>query len=97
MKISEQPNNRAIYVCQHVFDCSEKMDYIHVHSDGDILITCSGDDHNFSNAEEIHVVGLGHLTARDPTLFDVPELRPGAWAQRSERNRRWQVYNNSDR
>jgi hypothetical protein len=96
MKISAQPANRATYVCQHVFDCARKMDYVRYDSDGDILVTCSGSDHDFSNAKEIHVVGLGHLTARDPTLLDVPELHSGAWAERSDSDRRWRVFNNNE-
>jgi hypothetical protein len=92
MKVAAQPSNRATYVCQHVFDCSRGMDYIHYDSDRDILITCSGDDHDFSNAKEVRVVGLGHLITRDPTLLDVLELHPGAWAERSEDDRRWRVF-----
>lgn len=83
------PSNRATFVCQHVFDRSRSMDYVCY--DGDIIVTCSGSDHNFANSKEVHIVGLGHLTARDPTLLDIPELRMGAWAERSENDRRWRV------
>ena len=69
------------------------MDYVCVHDDGDILITCGGNDHDFSNSNEIHVVGIGHFIARDPTLLDVPELSSGAWAERSEKHRPWRVFN----
>src|SRR5262245_44394540 len=96
MRISTQPGNRATYVCQHVFDCSRAMDYVHVDDDGDILITCSGNDHDFSNAKEVHVVGLGHLIARDPTLLDIPQLRPGAWAERNEHGQQWRIFGNDD-
>ena len=94
MKISAQSSNRATYVCQHVFDGSRDMDYVHYDREGDILITCSGNDHDFSKAKETHVVGLGHLTARDATLLDVPELNSGAWAERSNSDRHWRVFNN---
>jgi len=97
MKISAQPANRATYVCQHVFDCSRDMDYVHYDGDGDIFVTCSGADHDLSNAKEVHVVGLGHLIARDPTLLDIPELSSGAWAERDESDRGWRLCNNSNR
>ena len=96
MNISSQRANRAAYVCRHVFDHSRVMDYVHYDRDGDILITCSGNDHDFSDPQEIHVVGLGHLIARDPTLLDVPSLYSGAWAERSEGDLQWQVFNNDD-
>lgn len=95
MRISEQPNNRKTYICQHVFDCSRDMKFVHY--DGDIQILCNFSDCNLSNPDEIHVVGLGHLTARDPTLLEIPELHSGAWAERSESDRRWQVFNNDNR
>ena len=72
------------------------MDYVHYDRDGDILVTCSGGEHDFSNAKEVHVVGLGHLIARDPTLLDVPELQSEAWAERSASDRRWRVFSNDD-
>ena len=93
MRISEQPANRATYVCQHVFDRSRDMNFVYY--DGDIQITCNGADDDLSNAKEVHVVGLGHLIVRDPTLLDVPELHSGAWAERSESDRRWRVFNDS--
>lgn len=96
MKISAQPNNRKTYICQHVFDCSRGMNYIHYDEDRDILITCNQNDDDLSNSKEVHVVGLGHLTARDPTLLDIPELHSGAWAERSESDRRWRVFNNNN-
>jgi hypothetical protein len=97
MRISAQPANRAIYVCQHVFDRSRDMNFVYCDVDGDIQITCNGSDDDLSNAQEIHVIGLGHLTARDPTLLDIPELHSGAWAERSESDRRWRVFNNDNR
>jgi hypothetical protein len=97
MKVSAEPANRATYVCQHVFDCSRGMNFVHYDGDGDMLITCNRGDDDLSNANEIHLVGLGHLIARDPTLLDVPELHSGAWAERSESDRRWQVFNSNCR
>src|SRR5262249_55711975 len=94
MKISEQAANRAAYICQHVFDVSREMGYVGYNDDGDdpyILITCIDGDHDFSSSEEIHVVGLGHLVARDPTLLDIPDLQPGTWAVRSKAGQAWRV------
>jgi hypothetical protein len=33
--------------------------HVHYGDDGYILVTCSGNDHDFSDSTEIHVVGLG--------------------------------------
>jgi hypothetical protein len=68
------------------------MDYVLHDHDGDIQITCSGDDHDFSNPDQVHVVGLGHLIARDPTLLEVPELYRGTWTERSDIDRQWRQY-----
>jgi hypothetical protein len=72
------------------------MNCVHYDDDDDMLITCNGNDDDLSSAEEVHVVGLGHLIARDPTLLDIPELYSGAWAERSESDRRWRVFNNNN-
>jgi hypothetical protein len=71
------------------------MDYVHYDDDGDILITCSGDDHNFRDPTEVRVVGLGHLLSRDLTLNDVPDLSKGAWADRPDQQQPWRDHNNN--
>jgi hypothetical protein len=94
IKLSALPANRVIYVCVHVFDSFRDMNYVHYDYDGDLLVTCSGSDHDFTDADAVRVVGLGHLIDRDVTLLRVPELRLGARAERSERDRPWQVFDN---
>ena len=95
MKLSDQSRDRAMYVCQHVFDRSRSMDYVHYDRDGEILITCSGDDHNFHDPAQVRVVGLGHLLSRDATLSHVPDLLKGAWADRVDQQQPWRDYNNN--
>ena len=67
------------------------MDYVYWDEDRDLMITCCGDDHDFSDARQVRVVGLGHLVNRDPTLRDIPELELGEWAERSDEDRRWHL------
>lgn len=45
MQLCWQNPEQAVYVCQHVFEGTRSMDYIFYDHDSDILITCSGQDH----------------------------------------------------
>lgn len=94
LRTGELPKNRKIYICSRVFDKLRDMNYIHHDSDGDLLITCSGSDHDFSNPEEVRVVGFGHLISRDASIKDVPDLLPGSWAERKDRNSPWCAFKN---
>jgi len=94
MKLSEQPRNLATYICQHVFENSRSMDYVSYMEDGDLFISCCGNDHDFTNPAELRVVGLGHLLNRDQSLCELPDLQRGAWAERESPNYPWVVTNN---
>lgn len=95
MKLSTQPSNRAIFVCLHIFDNVRDAGFVYVDADGDIQITCSGNDHDFSNSREVHIVGLGHLINRDDTLGSIPDLQNGDWAERGTPAEAWKVFRKS--
>lgn len=95
MKLGDQPTNTLTYVCQHVFEASRSVDYVHYDKDGELLMTCCGNDHDFTDPSNVRVVGLGHLLTRDRTLLELPDLHRGAWAERSSPNHSWEVRDNA--
>jgi hypothetical protein len=95
MLIRKQPLNLPVYICIHVFDDSRPIGYVHVHrDDGSLTIQCACDDHDFSNPDSARGVELGHLVARDPSLSQLPDLAPRAWAIMQTPESYWQIFAN---
>ena len=57
-------------------------------ADGDWQFLCGDGDHSDSNA---HLVGVGHLTDRDPTLNELVDLQPDYEAERGSVNDPWVI------
>ena len=79
-----KPDNLAVYVCSHVFEETRPVLYV-CRADGDWQFLCGNDDHY----GKPHVVGVGHLTARDPSLNQLAELKPDWGAEREEVGAEW--------
>ena len=79
-----EPDNLGVYVCPHVFEDTRPILYA-CRADGDWQFLCGGDDHE----ENPHLVGVGHLTERDPTLNELADLKPEWEAEREEVGAKW--------
>lgn len=79
-----EPNNLRAFVCPHVFRDERPILYV-CRADGDWQFLCGGGDHD----EQGHVVGVGHLTARDPSLNELSGLKADWEAERTEVGGKW--------
>ena len=79
-----EPNNLGVYVCPHVFENTRPILYV-CRADGDWQFLCGGTDHD----ENAHLVGVGHLTHRDPTLNALADLESDWEAERSAVGAEW--------
>jgi hypothetical protein len=80
-----EPNNLGVYVCPHVFEKTRPILYV-CRDDGDWQFLCGGYDHV---DDEGHLVGVGHLVERDPTLNELADLKPNWEAERDEVGGKW--------
>lgn len=80
-------SNLKAYVCTHVFDETKPVLLVVHDKDGDWSFVC-GEPHNDS-AGAYRVVGIGHLTARDPALDQCADLPAGYEAERSTVGQPW--------
>jgi len=78
------PDNLAVFVCPHVFENTRPILYV-CREDGDWQFLCGGYDHD----DKGHLIGLGHLIERDPTLNDLADLEPDWEAQRGNVGQPW--------
>ena len=79
-----EPDNLGVYVCPHVFEDTRPILYV-CRADGDWQFLCGGDDHD----DECHLVGVGHLTERDPTLNELAGLKPNWEVEREGVDAKW--------
>jgi hypothetical protein len=79
------PSNLAVYVCDHVFDKSRPVLFVS-RAGGDWQFLC-GENH--PEGAIPHVVGLGHLVDRDPTLLELARLPEGWEAERASVDEAW--------
>ncbi len=81
------PDNLKTYICTHVFEGTHPVLLIAHEKDGDWIFVC-GQPHK-DTAESYRVVGVGHLTARDPSLNQCADLPAGHEAERSAPGQPW--------
>ena len=79
------PNNLAVYICSHVFNATRPVLLV-AHEQGDFMFMCGAADHE---SKDTHVVGVGHLVERDPTLNECADLPEGFEAERSAVGNSW--------
>lgn len=72
-------NNQKVYVCSHILSGEEDVKLV-VHEDGDWMFLC-GQLHE-DDPSNYKVVGFGHISQIDPTLFDVIDLENNFEAER---------------
>ena len=76
---------RAAFVCRHVFEGSRPVRLV-AHESGDWQFLC-GEEHEPGDGPR--VVGLNHLTERDPSIVAVLELPSGWEAERRDVGGPW--------
>lgn len=81
-----KPSNLAVYVCNHVFEKTREIKLVAHEYGGDWQFLCGEEDHD---GQDVHVVGVGHLTGRDKTLYQVEDLPEGWEAERNDSNSPW--------
>ena len=79
------PCNLNSYVCSHVFE-NKRPILLVVREEGDWMFMCGGTD---PGADDCHVVEVGHLVDRDPTLHECADLPDGCEAERSAIGESW--------
>jgi len=80
------PPNLRSFICSHVFDKARPILLI-VHEDRDWSFMCGKSDHG--GAEDCHVVGVGHLVNRDPSIDECADLPNGFEAEREAVGKPW--------
>jgi hypothetical protein len=70
--------NLKSYICSHVFQ-DERPILLIVHEDGDWVFMCGKSDHGDN---DIHIVGVGHLVDRDPSINECANLANDCEAER---------------
>lgn len=88
-RLTENPSNRATFICNHLFKEEREILFAAFDVDEAIILACGSDDHEGSS--DWHLVGLGHLTSRDPSLATAPELLPGEFCDRKFRGGPWKI------
>ncbi len=78
------PNNLTSYICPHIFENSRPILLV-VHDDGEWQFLCGGNDHG----HDCHIVGIGHLVDRDPSINKCADLPNGFMAQRAALDQPW--------
>ncbi len=81
-----EPSNLAIYICNHVFDRSRSVLFVSHEENGDWQFLCGNVDHD---SDSVHVVGIGHLIADDPSLSSLADLPVNWSAERPSANDPW--------
>ncbi|WP_210404802.1 hypothetical protein [Hahella sp. CCB-MM4] len=76
--------NLGVFVCPHVFKDTRPVLLV-VHEDGEWQCLCGQGDH----LDDGHLVGMGHLVNRDPSIDDLYDLPEGWEAERESLSHNW--------
>ena len=80
-----EPSDLGVVVCPHVFREERPILYV-FRSEKRWQFLCGDVDHSGSNG---HLVGVGHLTDRDPSLNELADLEIGCGAERKGLDDEW--------
>jgi len=80
-----EPKNLGVIVCGCVFKNEKPILYVY-HDENDWQFLC-GDEHESTDGAQ--VVGVGHLTERDPSLNQLVGLPSGWEAERQTTKNNW--------
>ncbi len=76
----------GVYVCDHVFQASTPVLLCVRDRDASWQFLCGQSD---LTGDEIHLVHIGALLARDATLAELTRLQPGSYAERQSERVAW--------
>jgi hypothetical protein len=79
------PRNLRSFICSHVSEKTRPILLV-VHEDGDWQFVCGAADHA---GDDGHLIGVGHLIDRDPSLNECADLPIGFVAERSAVGEPW--------
>lgn len=79
-----EPSSLKVFVCPHIFKSTRPILYV-CREGGDLQCLCGEYDHD----EKGHLVGVGHLQERDPSICQLADL-PNDWqAERKDVTAEW--------
>jgi len=76
--------NLRVFVCPHVFENTRPILYV-VHEDKEWQCLCGFDDHDDNG----HLIGMGHILSRDPSIAELENLENGWEAERASPEQEW--------
>ena len=76
----------GMFVCPHVFNCTRSVLLAIRDTDGDFQFLCGADEVDTSQP---HLIGIGHLLNRDPTIEKLAVLELGQFGERDSINHSW--------
>lgn len=88
-RLGDLPANFATYICSRVFEKSHEIGLIYVDFDGDLGCLCNDDEHDHNNADNIMLVGFGHLRDRHEGIANLV-LGPGFEATLNQKSE-WEI------
>jgi hypothetical protein len=80
------PSNLGVIVCSHILEASRPILLVAHDADG-WNFACGRRDHE--GADDFHVVGVGHLTERDPSISECADLGVGFVSERQAPGSPW--------
>lgn len=78
----------GVYCCSHVFSDQRPVLLVIRDPDGDWQFLCGNSEEN----EDCHLVGIGHLLDRDPSLGQMAELMVSSGAERKDISASWEMF-----
>jgi len=79
------PSNLASFICPHVFTAERPILFV-VHDEGDWQFLCGCE---LTGDTPGHLVGVGHLVERDPSINECADLPDGWYAERESPSHPW--------
>ena len=78
----------SVYVCSHIFNNTRPILDSVRDEDGDWQFLCGME--NCLDDGGPHVVGVGHLVTKDPSINKLTALKPGMYAERASESATWE-------
>jgi hypothetical protein len=75
----------GVYCCPHVYEATSPVLVVIRDPDGYWQFLCGSPE----DTGDCHLVGVGHLLERDPSLENMAELSFSAGAERSSQDKEW--------
>jgi hypothetical protein len=88
------PKHLPAFICSHVFRNERPILLVAHNKNGDWQFLCGEADH--SDGDIPHIVGVGHVLDRDPSLEELRNLPLGWSAERQDAKSQWRLYHDKD-